>query len=400
MKRGSSVASDHLNEVIAHIYDAAVEPTLWPTALEEMMRASGGVGGSLIERHGNAFNPSKITTPGLADYYADYDKLEYWRIEARVRRLRALKAVPGSAYHQIASGRIVTDLDFTAPDEVAKDPFYQDVLRRYELGYGAYFWIQLPGRVMVLGTSRAYNAGSFSESDIARMKLLRGHFQRALQVSVGLRSAQRLSRGIFEWLATNEFAAVVLAADGQILFANSAAEKLDGVSISLRRNRLSGLSPADSAALGRLVASALGQDGILTDPSPAKISRRDNGLPLLVQALPLSETANGKDLLASPRGAIILFADPEVRSDGDPLKPLRLLGLTPAEARIAYWAGQGLGSVDIADKVGNTAGTVRFTLKKIYSKLGVVRQSELALLVARLSSFSGIGSRLESQDIY
>lgn len=388
MSRGASIASDHyLLDVVGLIYDAALDPTLWPTALERMMKATGGVGGSLLERHANAFNPSKITTPSLADYYAAYDRSEYWRIEARVRRLCALKDVPGSAHHQIASGRIITDLDFFSSEEAAKDSFYQEVLRPYELGYGAYFWIRLPGRVLVLGTSRSYDAGPFSYRDLARMQLLRGHLQRALGVGARLQSASQLTRSIFDRLAASEHAAVALDAEGQLLFANRAAERLDGTSISLRHNKLSGLAPADSSELRRLTASALGQDGIMSDPSPAKIRRKDK-LPLVVQALPLSEAAKGNDLFSSPAGAIVIFTDPEARASGNPLKSLRLLGLTPAEARIARLAGRGLGAVDIADEVGNTVGTVRYTLKKVYSKLGVVRQSELALLVARLSSAS------------
>ena len=389
MNRGASVASDHhLIDLVGRIYDAALDPTLWPTALEEMMKAAGGVGGSLLERHANSFNPRKITTPGLADYYAEYDRSEYWRIEARVRRLRALKDVPGSAYQHIASGRIITDLDFISPEEAAEDPFYQDVLRPYELGYGAYLWIRLPGKVLVLSTSRSNNAGPFSRRDLDRMELLRGHVQRALSASAQLLSAKQVSRSIFDWLATLDLAAVMLAADGQLLFANRAAEGLEGISISLHHNRLRGLTPADSAALRRLTSSALGPEGILSDPSPARINRRDNGRPLIVQALPLSRASTGNDMLSSPAGALVIFTDPKARSRNDPLKSLRLLGLTPAEARIANLAGQGWGAVDIADQVGNTVGTVRYMLKRIYSKLSVARQSELAIVVARLSSVS------------
>lgn len=47
---------------------------------------------------------------------------------------------------------------------------------------------------------------------------------------------------------------------------------------------------------------------------------------------------------------------------------------------------------DVGDKVGNTEGTVRATLKRIHDNLGLTRQADLALLVAKASAFSATGA--------
>jgi DNA-binding CsgD family transcriptional regulator len=64
---------------------------------------------------------------------------------------------------------------------------------------------------------------------------------------------------------------------------------------------------------------------------------------------------------------------------------LELLGLTPAEARIAALVGGGESPREAADALGVTYNTVRSSLKLVFDKLGVGRQSELARVVARLA---------------
>ena len=59
--------------------------------------------------------------------------------------------------------------------------------------------------------------------------------------------------------------------------------------------------------------------------------------------------------------------------------------LTAAEARVARLIGGGLSPAEAASQIGNAEATVRTLLKRVYSKAGVERQSQLANLVARLT---------------
>ena len=63
---------------------------------------------------------------------------------------------------------------------------------------------------------------------------------------------------------------------------------------------------------------------------------------------------------------------------------LRLLGLTPAEARIAAAVGAGLPPREAARSLGLAESTVRSGLKVIFGKLGIRRQTELVKLVMHL----------------
>jgi DNA-binding CsgD family transcriptional regulator len=62
-----------------------------------------------------------------------------------------------------------------------------------------------------------------------------------------------------------------------------------------------------------------------------------------------------------------------------------LYDLTPAEARIASLVASGQAPRDAARSLGITEETARTTLKRVFAKVGVSRQSELAALLARLT---------------
>ncbi|MBK8084165.1 MAG: helix-turn-helix transcriptional regulator [Devosia sp.] len=83
---------------------------------------------------------------------------------------------------------------------------------------------------------------------------------------------------------------------------------------------------------------------------------------------------------------LLLVTDLELPLERDAVGALQLLGLSPAEARIADLVGSGHPPKEAARRLGNTEGTVRFSLNQIYRKLGISRQSELARLVARIQA--------------
>ena len=110
---------------------------------------------------------------------------------------------------------------------------------------------------------------------------------------------------------------------------------------------------------------------------PIAVPRRD-GMPLLVHAMPLAADA------ALEPAALLLIADPERPHRGDAGRTLQLLGLTAAEARLAALVGAGQSPRESAKSLAITEGTARTTLKTVFGKLAISRQSELARLVARI----------------
>ena len=61
-----------------------------------------------------------------------------------------------------------------------------------------------------------------------------------------------------------------------------------------------------------------------------------------------------------------------------------LFDLTPAEARLAAFVGSAMSPRDASKRLGISEETARTTLKRVFSKVGVSRQSELSALLGTL----------------
>lgn len=168
--------------------------------------------------------------------------------------------------------------------------------------------------------------------------------------------------------------AAIVGEDGVILHLNRQAEEA-GAFAGGQRLRLA--RAADQARLARRLAEALGAEAGL-DLAPLAAEGPD-GRPLLLQVMPL------KGFRATGAAALVLFTDPAAPPGPGPSRSLQLLGLTPAEARIAALVGTGQSPREAAEALGLTIATVRSALKLVYDKLGIARQSQLAAIVARLA---------------
>lgn len=82
--------------------------------------------------------------------------------------------------------------------------------------------------------------------------------------------------------------------------------------------------------------------------------------------------------------AVVLLTDPRAQDGRDPVPTLQAFGLTAAEARLAALVGSGHGVKGAAESLQISEHTARSTLKSVYEKLQIRKQSELGGIVARL----------------
>lgn len=175
-------------------------------------------------------------------------------------------------------------------------------------------------------------------------------------------------------------AALVVRAAGEFVACNELATTLLGHGLRRRGGRVAAEQPVDDAALLHLIAAAAVARIDWPSLDPVAVRRSDGRMPLLVQAVPF-----GAGIEAVPAELVtLLVTDPNRGGERQPVRGLALLGLSPAEARIASLVGAGLPPKEVARRLGNTEGTVRFTINQIYRKVGVSKQTELAQIVARL----------------
>lgn len=174
-------------------------------------------------------------------------------------------------------------------------------------------------------------------------------------------------------------AAVLVGPLAEIRLMNPSAEDLLTEGVLLRHGRLTFAHRQGQGPLDLAISTAIARGSQQFDLHPIMIEAPD-GRPLIVQAVPIEAT------IAGGPSAVVLFSDPRKKSGNDPVPSLLLLGLTPAEARIASLIGRGLSPREASGELEVSEGTVRTSLSRIYEKLDINRQSELARIVAKLEN--------------
>jgi DNA-binding CsgD family transcriptional regulator len=176
----------------------------------------------------------------------------------------------------------------------------------------------------------------------------------------------------------------IVDASQRVVFANRRFESLDRRGVRIVNRRLVTEHPGQQAALECVLTGAFSRSRVASLRNSVALSR-SSPRSLLVQVIPLrGGEEKGFSALVDRRLALIVATDPDdVLPTGE--ASLLALGLTAAEARVARLIGGGLSPAEAAARMGNAEATVRTLLKRVYSKAGLERQSQLANLVARLT---------------
>jgi DNA-binding CsgD family transcriptional regulator len=173
---------------------------------------------------------------------------------------------------------------------------------------------------------------------------------------------------------------------GRVIFANPTGKRLLGGHIDIVDGRLRIGAAADrgaaEAAIRRMLRGEL-QD-FLEDPKPILLRRPGADRPLVLYVLPVASQLKPTEEFLTNTRAIVLMIDSVMSEPADPAVVRDVLGLTLGEARVAALVGSGLAPRGAAEKLGISEETVRSTLKRIYGKVGVSRQSELVALLGKL----------------
>ncbi len=360
-------------ETIELLYQAAVDPTLWPEALHRFALATGGFGTAMIPITPGC-SAGLVVSPDLLESRAEYDR-EWYRHDTRVARIHSRKLSNG----------VCCESQLFTKDEIARDPLRQEFCSAYGMGsFAAHLVSPLPNFVVAFSVMRAVERGEFEKRELTTLDLLGRHAARALVISTHLAAARGNGSALALALARFDCAAFVVDHACNVIFANEAAEVLLGDGLTIYRGCLGASCKENRDAFARFMQSVLRTDSNPNTIEPIALPRPSGHRPLIVQAIPVAP--DGREL-ALPVGAaaLVLVIDPERSREQNSERELRLLGLTASEARLAALIGRGLSRGEAAEQLGLSPATVSDTVKDIYAKLDIKRQAELVRLVDRLA---------------
>ena len=352
-------------------YEAAAEPALWPGFLErcnDALRSDI----TLIQVHdirlkqSNILSAFGISTPFKQSYNEHYSKLNVWREGGR---------------ELYVPGNVNLDQEQCPRPVFERSEFNHDYLRRMNIAHSLGAIIarrhsQAPTLTVLRGSCK----GAYGEEERKVAKFLLPHLARAWTVCERL---ELLAAG--ESVLDNLRVGVVfLGSGGAAVCCNRRAEEIfrAGDGLSLRDGRLWTWDRTASAQLCQAIDHALSPDRPM-GPAAVPAPRTSRLRAYQVVVAPLRARLRQFTGMAAPL-AVVLIMDPERPGPAKLDLLIQLYGLTPKEAEMASRLAEAKSVEQAADEMGITYQTARTHLRRIFSKTGTSRQTELLLLVARL----------------
>lgn len=355
------------------LYDAALNPELWPTALASLAGRLSAPAALLRVGSGDRTTAGVLATAGLepATVLAcgAVDPTRDPLCEAAERHL----AEP------IRTG-VEVSLELVADSEFGRLVLAPAGLAQ-ALGVSLH---AMEGAFASLWFFRPRDA-PFSDGDARTLAEWLPHVLRAVQVRHRLSLAEHASAVSSAALDRLALGAIMVDERARLLMVNRLADRLlaAGDGLTVTGDGLRAFTPAATGRLHAAIrevcreAAACGR----TRSAGLRLARPSHDVPLdvIVVSLSRSTAAGGSRHPA----AIVFIADPE-RTHVTPERLLRdLYDLTPAEARLAMSLAHGRSLTAAAAHVGISRNTAHTQLSSIFAKTGTTTQTELVRLMHR-----------------
>ena len=362
------------SETVEAIYDAALDHGAWPAALARI-GALFDAEGAVIIFYDRSSAAEFIHSAGLKRAVDTYLDGEWWRQDLHAHRAIEL---------HLSVGDVLRDQTIATPAEIDTHPIYTQFFA--SVGFG---WLMtcvlLPDHAGFVGLSvpRAKAKGAFTERETELLGRLGGHVEHALRLSLRIGELETSERALGAALDALDAGVIALTGDRGVAAKNriGAAQledhlaEVDGRVVARRQE--------EAPRFDALIQAVRARRGV--DPAPRACTLTGQaGDRVAAWAMPLTEASRRR--LGAGEPALVLLLTTQLEREGrvDAAAIRDLLGLSSGEARLAALIGAGMAVNEAAERLGIAEGTARVVLKKIFRKLGINRQAELALRIAAL----------------
>lgn len=374
---------DKRNDLIALIYETALDRRLWPLVTDRLADLTGARVGQISIFDGATQRVVNIAPRVPPEALRDYE--QYW------------------VHHNplIAAGRrqpvgaVLSVHDLIPRADLTRTPIHGEFFVPLGLeeklgakliddgtGWGA-FGIWRPARF-----------GPFGRSVASFLAAVVPHLQRAIQLNIRLAEVETVRTASAEMLDQLNQAVLLVDATCHVLFANRTAEAILTERPGLYRNApgiLNTSVDSETALLRKLVDESARPpvDGEAGSGGQLRVSRGNMRAPLTVLVAPLrTET----DWLQSRRPVAMLFVTDPERANLPTTANLRQnFGLTRTEAAMAIEVLNGGSVKAAAARLGIAPTTARTHLTAVFDKTNTRRQPDLVRLLLQSGSvFGGI----------
>jgi DNA-binding CsgD family transcriptional regulator len=370
--------SELLSALVADIYDAALDPALWPRALEGTRDFVRGCAANFYwqdvsTESAGVFHCAGIDPAYLQSYFERYAKMN--------------SLYPAAAF--IEPSKVFNTFDVVPRSEFVQTRFYHEwMLPQGMVDTVATNLEKSVTSVAALAVIRGKRDGLVDDEARRRMRLIVPHMLRAASIGHLIGKHQMEKAALADTLGRIAAAVFLVDATGCIAFANEPGQAMLAKGKLLRdgRGRLAAVEPQANRTLQDAFAAAGRGDptfevrGVAISLTPAQDER------WLAHVLPLTSGAR-QQAGAAHSAAAAVFVRKAALDIPSPLETLtRLYKLTGSEVRVLQAVVETGGVPEIAVALGVSESTVRTHLKNLFDKTGTHRQADLVKLVATHAS--------------
>jgi DNA-binding CsgD family transcriptional regulator/PAS domain-containing protein len=355
--------TDAHDDLVALIYDAAIDRNRWSSVLERIADATASGGSALIMQDRTTGRGEGIFIRGDPVAYAEY-----------FEEFAAINPLIDASEH-LCSGAVTTDRDVLPRYHFVRSDYYRGFLVPNEMSSMLSLTVLRDGDThCAFNFCRKPGQEEHGEAQRELARRLMPHLQRAFTISLKLQETQGAlgaSEAVLDRLACG---VVLFDARGRVLHANAVARRLAaaGDAFTLGARGIAGLDATLSTAVLR---AAQGTEG-----AALVVPRSSGRTPLSALVSPLRE---GPVWLMRRPAALLVIGDPDVPTDALEERLRAVYALTSAEALVAAQLMTGASPQDIAARLGIGIATVRQHMSRSFAKTGTTRQAELVQLLLR-----------------
>jgi DNA-binding CsgD family transcriptional regulator/PAS domain-containing protein len=364
----------HISRLIGDIYDASLDPSLWPRALEDSARFVGGTASALFLKDSVRKVHNTLYTWG---YDPDYT-------QSYIEKFGQLDPFAIAQFF-FEIEQPISLADIMPHSEFRKSRFYEEWVRPQH-------WIDAIAATLERSatTYAAFSVIRHENDDIVddetrrRMRLIVPHVRRAVAIGKVIDLHKVEAGALADTLDGLAAAMFLVDAAGRIVHTNAAAHAMLGE------------GSVAHAAAGKFAAADAQADRALHDifmnaeSGDAAVGTRGIAVPLASRAgeryvahvLPLTSGARRQAGVAYAAVAAV-FVRKAALELPHPLETIATtFKLTPAEMRVLMMIVQLGGLQEVAPVLGISVATAKTHLQRIFAKTDTSRQADLVKLVA------------------
>jgi len=373
--------AEELSQVVGDIYDASLDPALWPTAIESICRYVGADSASMHSQDAISRATDALFWWGRASSAPHY-------FQAYVEKYGKINPIfPGVIFFDIEQPVAVPDV--ISCEEFVQTRFFREWLAPQSLMDGLFSNLEKGVTSCAVFTAMRHAAqGPVDDRMRRRFELITPHVRRSMLIGkvIDLHrvEAAALADALDE-LASGMF---IVDSTGRIIHANVAAHRLIVEADVLRaaNGRLSALEAKGGQNLLAVFAAAQAGDAAVGKGGIAVPLTARSGERYVAHVLPLTSGARRKAGASYAATAAVFVRKAGLDLPSPPEAVASEFKLTPAEVRVLFAIVQIGGVPEVAPVLGVSEQTVKTHLHRLYEKTATKRQADLVKLVASYSA--------------